>query len=161
MPLRRGDFYRPRDPFRDVLDHYYRLNEPDPSCESCPILATRNDRRVVDFDKALQKVHQSTLTPRAAHDTLKEPSDTTSTSAHSFPAHLYPHNADTGPLNSYLLPIRSYCSRSRLVPSLEQHCFASYSPVIYSLLSPHLTITLTNFESLHRNDIRQTQQKGA
>ena len=121
----------------------------------------RNDRRVVDFDEALQKARQSTLTHRAAHDTLQEPSDTTSTSAHSVSAHLYPHNANTGPLNSYVLPIRSYCPDSRLAPPLQQHCLASYSPVVYSLSDPHLTITLANFEPLRRNDIRQTQQKGA
>ena len=44
MPLRKGDFYRPRDPFRNVLDHYYRLNEPGLARESCPICAMRNVR---------------------------------------------------------------------------------------------------------------------
>ena len=161
MPLRKGDFHRPSDPFRNVLDHYYRLNESDSSCESCPIRAMRNDRRVVDLDEALQKARQSTFTHRAAHDTLQEPSDATSTSALSIPAHLYPHNANTGSLNSYVLPIRSYCSHSRLVPPLQQHRSTSDLPVIYSLSRPHLTITLTNFEILHRNDIRQIQQKGA
>ena len=161
MPLRKGDFYRPRDPFRNVLDHYYRLNESNSSCECCPIRAMRNDRRVFDFDEALQKARRSTLAHKAAHDTLREPLNTTSKSAHSIPAHLFPQNANTGPLNSYVLPIRSYCSHSRRVPPLQQHGLASDSPVIYSLLMPHLTITLTNFKLLHRNNIRQTQQKGA
>ena len=116
---------------------------------------------VVDFGEALQKAHQSTLTHRAGPDALQEPLEASSTSAHSHPALLYPNNANIGPPNSYVLPIRSYSSHSRLVPPLQQHCLASDSPVIYSLLRPHFTITLTNFQSLHRNDIRQTQQRGA
>ena len=136
MPLRKGDFYRPSDPFRNVLDHYYRLNESDSSCGSSPIRAMRDDRRVVDFDEALQKARQSTRTHRAAHDTLQEPSDTTSTAALSIPAQLYPHKAKISSLNSYVLPIRSYCSCSSLVPPLQQHRSASDLPVIYSLFRP-------------------------
>lgn len=107
MKPRSGDFYRPEDPFQNVLEHYYRLNAPDSSCESW--FTGEMIRLYANYGEA----SQTRLSHRAPPDGFREPSGTIPPSAYSTHAYPQPGGELTGRQSSYTLPFRLFRPRSR------------------------------------------------